>query len=187
MVKRMIKIGFFVLTLNKGGLERVVNNLTNQLSNDYDITIYTFFSSNVAYDFNNKIKIIHIGKKYKRNIFNIFYWKKKIISATKDLDIIVSFGDKLNKMLLMFNKHKKPIIISERNNPKVDNRSFLSNILDKILYQKSDKIVFQTEEVKKMYSKKIQNKSVVINNPVINGLPKSTRSKNVIFTIGRLT
>ena len=38
-----------------------------------------------------------------------------------------------------------------------------------------------------MYSKKIQNKSVVINNPVINGLPKSTRSKNVIFTIGRLT
>ena len=44
----MIKIGFFVLTLNKGGLERVVNNLTNQLSNDYDITIYTFFSSNVA-------------------------------------------------------------------------------------------------------------------------------------------
>ena len=59
-------------------------------------------------------------------------------------------------MLLMFNKHKKPIIISERNNPKVDNRSFLSNILDKILYQKSDKIVFQTEEVKKCTAKKFK-------------------------------
>lgn len=183
----MIKVGFFVLTLGKGGIERVINNLTNQLSSQYKITIYTFLSDTIAYDFNDKIKIIHLGMKHKKKSLNILHWRRRIHEVTQDLDVLISFGDKLNKLLIMFNKHKIPLIISERNNPKFDNRSFFSNTLDKLLYPKADKVVFQTLEVQKMFTKKIVEKSIIINNPVIKGLPQANRLSDIIFTFGRLT
>lgn len=181
----MRKVSFFMATLNKGGLERVSSLIVNHLSKDYLVTIYIFTNDKIEYEINPNIKIASLVK-YRNNKIRLM---KKIRYILKnETDIGISMGSNLSLMVLIANLFiKKPIIISERSNPKHDNRGFLINSLQNHFFKKSEKIVFQTNDVKKMFSKKVQLKSIIIENPVVTNLPKASLKNNKIVSIGRLT
>lgn len=107
---------------------------------------------------------------------------------SNNIDIAVGIGIYANLVLSLANIHlKTKVIISERNDPKHDHLSWKSKALRKLLYPRSDFYVFQTEGAKRFYSKKIQDRSIVIHNPVRSDLPlKSEVCNKEIVAIGRL-
>lgn len=82
------------------------------------------------------------------------------------------------------------IIISERNSPEHFDGKRITKNVSRLLMKYGDGFVFQTEDAKKYYSKKLNNQGVVIYNPLFNdGFPErflGTR-EHVIVTAGRLS
>lgn len=82
-----------------------------------------------------------------------------------------------------------PIVVSERNNPWIRPINKVNRVLRRIFYRFADGYVFQTKEARSFFSKKIQNTSTIILNPLdLTRLPKSfpeVREKRVV-AVGRL-
>ena len=80
---------FYTSSLGKGGAERVISILSNNLSVKYDIDIVINTLKNCSYKINDNIKLIDLDKKrtkrhFIRNIKRIFN-TKKIIQKEKAL------------------------------------------------------------------------------------------------------
>lgn len=190
-MKIMICIG----KLCKGGAERVVSNLANYLSNNNDITIIVFQKAKIEYKINSKVKVIELDnkEKYKIKIFrNIkrFVKLNNIIKKEK-YDVTLSFLPKPSYMVLFLKKiRKNKVIVSIRNDPKVEYKSKLNKFLMKWLYPNADGFVFQTNEAKSFFSNNIQNKSKIILNSVdeefIIDKPYVGSREKVLVSVGRL-
>lgn len=166
-----MKILFYIGNLKKGGAERVVATLSNNLINNNDITIITTTDEPVEYKLNNKINLIPLKDflDNKNQISKNIYYLKKLNKYIKSIkpDIILGFLPEPSYRLLMLKPLiKAPIIISDRNDPKVEYHSLKNRVLMKLLYRKASGFVFQTKEAQNYFSNKIRNKSVVIPNPV---------------------
>ena len=113
---------------------------------------------------------------------------RKIVSSISP-DIVVSFGSvcNVNTIAAMFFK-RIPLIVCERNDPQFDPRTFFDKFTRWFLYRWADGFVFQTERIKKYFSKDIQNKAVVIPNPIIDSGLRWQRhsSKKSIVSVARL-
>ena len=137
-----MKILFYIGNLKKGGAERVVANLSNEFIKTHDVIIVTTTNEKYEYEINNNI----IKK-------NLNYLKKlsKIINE-ENTDVAIGFLPEPSYRLLMIkNKIKCPIIISVRNDPKIEYNKFLSKLLMKTLYKKADGFVFQTKEAQDFF------------------------------------
>lgn len=188
-----MKILFYIDNLQKGGAERVISNLSNYLIKDNEIDIMLNSTKDIAYELNKNIKLIDIdGNKIiknpiSKNINRLKVIKKKVIEENPD--IIISFLPMPSyRMLLLKKKLKKPIIVAERNNPKDEYSSFVDKILMKKLYKKADGFVFQTNEQKEYFDKKIQDNSIVIFNPIKEEFMEKNivEKENAIINVGRL-
>ena len=188
------KILFVNSTLSGGGSERVMCLIANQFDKlGYDTTMVLVRDSNqVTYKINKNIKLIKfqykLNNKFTKMLSRIFKLRKVI--KKENYDCIISFMSDINlctlASVILLNKK---VIVSERADPAHSGRSKLQFLLEKILYPRAYKVVLQTEYVKKYFSKKIVVKSVVIPNPINDGLPKRNKQKinNVIVAAGRMT
>jgi glycosyltransferase involved in cell wall biosynthesis len=106
----------------------------------------------------------------------------------QNIKLCISFDILANILLILSAPHNVVRIISERNAPKQTEISTASKILRFLTYRNCDYCVFQTEEAKACYSRQIQNKGIVIPNPVKQELSFIRREdrKNEIIAIGRL-
>lgn len=189
----MRKITFIISTLNSGGAERVISLISKSLSDYYNVSIILLLNGQPkAYDISEKVSIIEL-KNHKGRInkwFNIIRELHNVIK-TEDSDVYISFCtiENIVSLIASFGTRKK-LIISERNAPKTEKKPLLIKILQKILYPFSNYFVFQTDTAKKMYKKKIQQKSVVIPNPITENLPQwqgeLKLENNYICAVGRL-
>ena len=184
---------FNTSSMGKGGAERVISILANALIDENDVSILINTKENQAYDLDKKIKLLELDKKYIsialfRNIKRI--WTSAKILKKEQPDIIVSFLPMPSyRILLLRNVIKVPIIISDRNDPNKEYKSFINKFLMKRLYKRADGFVFQTEEQRRYFSKDIQNKSVVIYNPIKDeflNANKTIQKENTIISVGRL-
>lgn len=187
-----MKILFCIGNLNRGGAERVISNLANCFVEKNDISIVTTINK-VEYNLDSRIKHYSLDYKIKSKLLNKVLRLKKLYSIVKEVkpDIIVSFLPEPSYRVLLLRKIIKiPIIVSIRNDPKTEYSNFKSKCLAKLLYPLADGFVFQTEEAKHYFSNKIQNKSVVIPNPIKKEFLERkiyTGSKeNIIVSVGRL-
>lgn len=166
-----MKILFYIGNLRKGGAERVVATLSNKLVEKNEVIIITTTDEKIEYSLNKSIKLFNL-KNFDGNknplVKNIIYLKRlKDYIKDIDPDIILGFLPEPSYRLLLLKPFiKTPVIISDRNDPKVEYASLKSRTIMKTLYKKADGFVFQTEEARSYFSKKIQDKSVVIANPV---------------------
>lgn len=189
-----MKILFAIDTLGKGGAERVITNLANYFIKDSEneVSILTLRNVNIAYELNDKIRVINTENSKKNKISR----EIKCISSIKKVilednpDIIVSFLPAMTYRLMIANyKCHKKVIISVRNDPKVEYRNIIKKLLMKILYAKANGFVFQTEEAKEYFSKEIQSKATIIPNPInekFMGEPFEGKRKKEIVSVGRL-
>lgn len=191
-----MKILFALGTLKKGGAERVITNLSNYLvKNNNEVIITTTIKGKTFYELNKKIKLYGLDDE-KISLNFIMKNKKRLTELKKILkdekpDIIVSFLPEPSYRVLflkIFNRQLK-VIVSVRNDPKVEYKSRINRLIMKLLYPLADGFVFQTQEAKEYFSKRIQRKSVIIPNPINEEFicePYTGEREKTIVTVGRL-
>ncbi len=191
----LMKILFCLGSMNKGGAERVVANLSNLFSQKYDVSIVITSSDLSAYSLSDNIRLYHLDDKKNNDNFIAKNIKRsiKLRKILKDIkpDIILSFLPEPTFRLMVSKIFiKMKVIISVRNDPNIEYNNFVKKLLVKLLYSKADGFVFQTEDAKKWFSNKIQSKSIIIPNPIndIYLVDRYTgKRKDEIVTVGRLT
>lgn len=167
----MKKILFYINTLERGGAERVISNLANQYAASGS-KVY-FATSNGAdneYPLEKEILRFNLMQNYISNkiLKNIYLVRKlrKIINDKKP-DIVISFLNEANfRSILATLGTGIPLIISVRNNPQHEYSNKLYYYMQKILFPYANGIVFQTEDAKNWFSKKVQKNSCIIMNQV---------------------
>ena len=188
-----MNIMFNISSLAKGGAERVVANLSNAFIEENDVEILVNTKKDIAYELQPKIKVLELDKKRDNNVIlrNI----KRLILTQKYIkeikpDIIISFLPMPSyRVLMLRNINKIPIIISDRNDPKEEYKTFINKILMKTLYKRADGFVFQTKQQKEYFSKEIQNKSCIIPNPIKDEFlhdDEQIEKEKTIICVGRL-
>lgn len=187
------KIMFYINSINHGGAERVLTTLASQFSEQYTCIFVTSFKGENEYFLNERIHRISCYEKpikgtLKRN-YLLIKKLRKLIKEEKP-DVLISFMAEPNFRALMATKGlKTKNIISIRNDPNKEYGSFLFRFLAKRLYKKAEGVVFQTEDAKNWFSKKIQKKSKIIYNQVDERFFEETfqGERKDIVSVGRLT
>lgn len=190
-----MKIVFCGSSLKKGGAERVISILSNKLIENNEVKIIVNTKEQTAYKFDDKIKIVELDKRVQKGTF--LKNMKRINVITKELkeerpDIIISFLPLPSfRMLYVNRKLNIPIIVADRNDPKVEYKSLAYKLLMKWLYPSANGFVFQTTEQKEYFKEEIQKKSVVIYNPIKEEFLTEEEinvqnKENVIISVGRL-
>jgi len=184
-----MKILFTIANMVGGGSERVLANLANDFVNKgHEVAILMTAGNDIAYELDSKVKTFSIGSRTGGSVIGRI---KRIFAMRKAFrqdknQVIVSFGTETNMFALLAGIGlKNKIVISERNDP---NQCGFAKIRD-MIYPLAEGHVFQTEDAKKCFSKKIQSKSVVIPNPLKEELPSACEGerRKEIAAVGRLT
>ncbi len=174
---------------SRGGAERVAVLLANYLCDKgYDVIYAAILLDEIKYDIDSRVKYIFCGveggNKFTRSIKR--YSNLLELVKRNNVDTVVSFMTLENLFLPL----KKDLykIYSMRSDPERTFNTGIKKILRDYIYSSSDIMVFQTQGTKKYFSKRIQEKSVVLGNPIIGDLPYwNENCSKVILAAGRLT
>jgi GalNAc-alpha-(1->4)-GalNAc-alpha-(1->3)-diNAcBac-PP-undecaprenol alpha-1,4-N-acetyl-D-galactosaminyltransferase len=194
------KIGFVIGELSSGGAERVISTLSNDLIERFDITIITFVKSSSFYPLDTRIKVVACNDKIIKpiSIFDSlklnYILLKRISQIVKkeEINILIGFITSANILTTIAAKlNGIPCIISERNNPLVEDVPKLWEILRKFVYPMANSLVLQTNGIKKLYEKKIKPQRItILPNPISSELSKlrsnTIKREKIILTVGRL-
>lgn len=190
-----MRVIFCLGSMTKGGAERVVANLSNWLCRDNEVGIIVTPPDESSYTLDEKIKYMTLDfyKEKKQNILlRNFKRVRRLKNYIKEFnpDIVLTFLPEPSYRILFLKPFiKKKVIVSVRNDPKIEYKKWYNKLIMKMLYKKADGFVFQTEEAKEFFSKTIQNKSVVIPNPInpiFISTPYTGERDKTIVTVGRL-
>lgn len=189
-----MKIFFYISTLGKGGAERVVTQLAKEFGKqDNNVTITTSYREENEYEIPSYIRRINLLKekdtsnKIKRNL-RLISKLRKIIKRDNP-DLLISFMQEPNvRSIIATRGLRTKSIISVRNDPKMEYPETIGNIISKYLLPKADGCVFQTEDAKKYFPKKLQEKSTIIFNQVDHRFfdVKKKEGEDIV-SIGRLS
>ena len=189
-----MKICIVIGTLNYSGAEKIVSNIISSLYNEYEIEVVLLACDQPSDKFPIKQYPLYIDEKKHTNRISRTLKRIKLmreIIKKAEYDLVVSFGCKYNLdvVMSMAGRKKTKLILCERNDPIYDPSSRLLRIRRNLFYRFADGFVFQTEEIKSFFSKRIQRKSVIIPN-FVTSLPAKyydPRDTDLTFaTCGRL-
>lgn len=184
-----MKIAFVISSLGSGGAERVASILANEWSRmGHEVTFYcTHDFEKQVYKTDERIVIKKLREKNRSGYFKLVSKLKKEFLKDK-MDVAVSFMTTPSFYAYVAAKKAKiPLICSERNNPYMFPQGKFKRAVRQFVFKRAKHIVFQTNDAKEFFSKKIQSKSSVVFNPCDNNLPlRSFPEEKVIISAGRL-
>lgn len=162
-----MKMLLYTSVLSGGGAERVLCQLASKLSHSNEVILAASYKTSNEYPVEQNVKKVYIdnsieNKSTIRQINNL----RNLIKTEKP-KVVISFLPEPNFKMLMSSwglKTKK--IISIRNDPTKEYRTYTKRLLAKLLYGFSDGVVFQTLDAQKWFPQKIQQKSQIIMNQV---------------------
>ena len=188
-----MKIVFVIASLNSGGAERVVSHLANSFSDRGLDTSIVLFTNIIKYDINPSIKIQTLTPNGNKGRYFVNAVKLLRTELTRiSPSIVYSFMSETNIITILAGVGKSwKTVVSERQDPNVSPQDKFYRFLRFITYPLASGYAFQTSDAKAYFSHRIQEKSIVIHNPVndvkaikndysITGLAK-------ICAVGRLT
>lgn len=189
MKKRVV---FVIPQIGKGGAERVVVNIANQMVSDgYSVSIYTILSGEENYKLAEGVNHVHLNVDDCNKLLRMMkrFIKLRRMIKYSDADTVIAFDRYYGIFSALFTG--KRVIGSERNDPysNMPMHSIQKHIRD-WLYRHVDYMVFQTEYAQNYFSDCIKKCSTIIPNPVsTNVLPEpfsGVRDKRIV-TACRLT
>lgn len=171
----MVKVCFFIPSLNIGGVENVFITYANELTQrGYDVRFVLCHRVGALMPLvSESVHIDDLGNSRLRKSFLPLrrYLKKN------SPDILITGGDYPNLMCILatrFLKNKPKVIISKHNYRNAETKdlgwwSFLDQKLQEILYPKADRIIAVSNGIKKYLTEvlKLQSERVIVlNNPI---------------------
>ena len=176
-------------SMRRGGAERVISIISNELVNrGWKVYIITLLRPEIEYLLDKRIIHIDISSKQSNKTLDIPRLVKSLRKKIKELnpDSVVSFMLTINIVTwLAIRKLNVKFIPSERNDPS-QGRSKIKHWLSCLAYANSYRTVFQTERARSYYNKKIQDKGIVIYNPIEVDCLHQKSSEHKIVSVGRL-
>ena len=172
-----------------GGAQRIAITLARWLLNqDISCSLISVGRSRENYDIPKEIKVVYCdqtsNKQFMKTVSKI---RKSVKTLSPDVVITMGVPTSIYTSIALIGLKTK-YIVSERNDPKHFLGKPVVQKIAKYLMKTADGFVFQTEEAKEFYSKKIQDRSEVIPNPIYAAnIPYASLSKHQIVTMGRLT
>lgn len=174
--------------MSGGGAERVLATIANGLyEKGLGVSIALTIEESIAYSLNPGIQII-VNRQRNDSAGQIIFIRNLI--KTYRQAVFISFMTYQNIYTLLANLFlNAKVIVSERNDPSKTtyNRKDME-FLRNILYPTATKIVFQTPDAMRYFSKKIQSKGCIICNPLRTDLPDvyEGEPEKRIVTIARI-
>lgn len=182
-----MKLLAFIGCLQKAGAERVMSLLINEAaSQGHDVTL--LIGRNVIeYEIDKRINVVNLDT----DSLNPMKRFKKVRGFFKRErpEVIVSFMSSASIYACLCGIGLGiPVVISERNSPEYEVPDKAHAILRHIAYHFATGAIFQTEQARDYFFKRLRVNSVVIPNPVRDDLPIADRQnvKREIVTLGRL-
>lgn len=186
--ERKQEIIFVTAGMTGGGTERVIAVIANYLSlHAYSVQILMTSREEVEYELHKDIVVKVLGK---RTGGSLIKRAKRILDLRRTFKnnakaVVISFGTETNMFTLLAGLGlRNQIIVSERNDPNQCDFKRLRNLI----YRLGDHFVFQTEDARQHFSKKIAGRGVVIPNPLAREMCKDFSGERVrdIVAVGRL-
>lgn len=166
------RVGFLIRGLCDGGAERVVANLATQYArHNCHTIIITRSHTEGDYKVDDRVKRYELDNIVGDSI-DIKTWIKRLFSIRRickeeRLDVLIALMDDSIPYAIVATKFlKTKSIISVRNDPKALYSTKKRQRIVRVLYSFADGAVFQTNEAKEWFSKRLQRKSSVLFNPV---------------------
>lgn len=172
----MKKILFGITSLTIGGAERVLVDLTNELCNNYNITIFTIYpNGEFEKSLSNKIKLKSLyNKRYNElsKIQKVFVplkvWinKKQIYNKyiKENFDVEIAFLEgPITRLISVRNSGTKKVAWIHNDISRVFGNNLKSKIkrhIDEKIYNKFDELVFVSKDNKKSFEKIYKNNAV---------------------------
>lgn len=199
MVGKPSHIALVVAGLGAGGAERVISLLTSDwAARGRIITIVAFDSPDapIFHRLHPAVRVVRLGisaggcKRLKglRAVVRRYRALKETLGALKP-DATISFLTKINVLTLLASLGTdRRVVVSERNNPRLQHASRLWTILLARLHWRADAIVMQTRKSCECIGTKARCRARVIPNPIeIAPVIGPVRSSFVLSATGRLT
>lgn len=189
---------FTISGLGAGGAERVLQLITADWAREHRITIISFDApTDLAFHpFDPRVELIRLNIRATRpglfrQTFTIIRRISTLRRTIRELnpDVVISFLTKINVITLIANfSMNYPLIVSERNNPKMQTSNATWNFLLSRLHWRASAIVMQTRGSLECLEGKARERAVVISNPVERlALPAPKSGPPVLAAVGRLT
>ena len=182
------------ISIASGGTERVLTNLASQFSNNGHQCIFvTYRKSETEYPLDSKVQRVVITNNVKRSLsfvqkLEVMQGIRHIVKAEKP-EVLVTFGVGMISRSL-FATIGLPVknIISYQCSPFWEFRLVKDRWLMRTLHQRTDGIVFQTEEAKDYLPKRMQAKGKILYNQVDERFYDTTYNgeRRDIVSVGRL-
>lgn len=159
---------FIIPRIGKGGAERVVVNIANQMVKDgYSVSIFTIMSGEENYKLDEGVEHIHLDVEDRNRLLRIIkrFFKLRSMVKRSNAGTVIAFDRYYGILSALFTG--KRVIGSERNDPysNMPAHSIQKYIRD-WLYHRVDYMVFQTEYAQNYFSNNIKKHSTIIPNPV---------------------
>lgn len=168
-------IAFVLPSLGMGGAERVASELSSEfIKKGLNVKFFLLDNEEICYNIDKKIqvKFLQFNSKENKIIKNLRRIKKlrRELKQNK-IDIVISFITSSDFLTILATRMTNiKVFVSERTDPNKSSKKI--KIIRNILYNLADGVVFQTQDAKNYFSKKIQRKGCIIVNPVKKDLPK---------------
>lgn len=188
------KIAIITRNMLGGGAERVIAQLIKYFDNiNIECILITIDDEEIFYELPYKTNIVAIGEKSSNKIKDriLRYIDVRNIVKKTNPDIVLSMPEDIGIYVIpALLGTGIPLVISERNNPWIMPDVKVTRGLRKVFYHFVDGFIFQTEMAASFFSKSIQNKGIILPNPLeVERLPEKyigERRKEVVAA-GRLT
>lgn len=150
----MKKIALIISTLQNGGAERVVSNLSLLLQKYYKVTIILFDARSIDYPYSGEIIDIEVSAAgtLMGKAINLFrrIASLKTIKKQYDFEVCISFMEGANLVNILSKRNEKTVIsVREYLSKKHQNKyTIIQKWLIKMLYNKSDKVITVSELLK---------------------------------------
>ncbi|RJE49076.1 hypothetical protein A7K50_07625 [Dehalobacter sp. MCB1] len=186
------RIIFISNEVANGGAGRVISVLANAFAGKgYHVSVYAFNNRYETYPMNQWVEQIFLKVRYTQKLINKLDRIRQLRNVFKNNPgaTIVAFEYFVNMQTIIAGlRLKNKIIISERNDPTQQDNKKMIKPLRSFLYRWADGLVCQTPGAKAYFPKAVQEKTVVIANPIMEGLPElfwGERRKEIV-NFGRL-
>lgn len=193
-MKTTMRIGFVIPTMHRGGAERAMSIICNELSRKGHaiVLILTEDSEKINNELDEKITIVNASDESVGFVRKMPHYIANIRHAIVEynLGIVVSFIVRTNVCSIIASRIAKvPVVVSERNDPyKIPGNRFAKFIRD-IVYNFADGFVFQTKYARDYFKKRIVEKSTIILNPVTDEIDRvimPDEKEKTIISVSRL-
>ena len=190
----MSKIIVSCATLAAGGAERVLSTLSKPLADKYDSVIFVMWLDvPVFYKIDNRVRILCIENEAgtKKDIKKMLWFREFI--KKEQPDVLLSFLEPYNLRVLISTMGLGiKTYVAERNDPHGVNKYWIIDQFEKLVYRLADKILVQTETIKKFFDGALADRTSVIYNPVnlqeeMVGKALKIEKKKRIVSVARLT